>query len=129
MEKTYRHGASVQLTYIRIIRILNNRFYNKYFNYDSILGVLYYTYREDIKKDKLKDFMSELQLWGFVSLHKKGSRTPFKLMMLIPERMTYDIIDHSIGWWMTGKEKYDIIKSYQIMEREDKIKKLKERIK
>lgn len=125
----YPNGASIGIKYIRIVRILNEQYYNRYFNYDSILGTMYYKYQNTIKRSDLENFMVELKLWGFVKLEKKGSRTPFRLVELIPERMLFDIVYHDIAWWWKDKEKMEVIKKYRLMERENKIRKLKERIK
>ncbi len=55
------YRTSVKIVYIRIIRILNEEYHNKNFNYDTIDAKLYWIYHDTIKRERLQEFMQELK--------------------------------------------------------------------
>lgn len=118
--------AEIDSKYYRIIiEILNEDFSHRSFNYDMILGYSYYLHGNYMKKSNLTKLVKSLKRWKFID-YKQGGQQPFKLIRPIP----YSIISVLCknGVFLTDKQREEIVQEHYIMERKDKLLKLKERI-
>ena len=111
--------------YIIISKVLNNLAVKK-FNYQIIMDHSYYIYHNYVKKSNLEKFVRFLKKWGFID-YSQGGRYPFSLKMKIPLTLVEEICRNK---YYTNEERKEIIKQHSIvLQRKDKIIKLKERIK